>query len=103
MRPSSIAKVVFTRAILPYYHFSGEMAVADLPRCRPLFRAGIGVGCRPPVAGPRDADQGPEQEAQVVLEVRHVDHAVDHDRDEREQHPEVVGTPSGRTLAPAPP
>src|SRR5260370_13567181 len=48
-----------------------------------------------------DAGEGPEQEAEVVLEVRHVDQAVDHDRHHREQDAKEDGAPVGIGLLPA--
>src|SRR5216683_4049994 len=54
-------------------------------------------------AGPRNSDYGPELEAQVVLEVRHVHKAVGDDRHERHEHPEVQWTPLPHRFSPAPP
>src|SRR5712692_7031402 len=53
--------------------------------------------------GPCNSDCGPELEAQVVLEVRHVHKAVGDDRHERHQHPEVQWTPLPHRCSPAPP
>src|SRR5713101_6590367 len=48
-----------------------------------------------------DSGEGPEQKAEVVLEVRHVDQAVDHDRHHREQDAKEDGAPVGIGLLPA--
>src|SRR5713101_7760897 len=47
------------------------------------------------------ARKSPEQEAEIVLEVRHVDQAVDDDRHRREQDGKKDGAPVGIGLLPA--
>src|SRR5258707_5111662 len=49
-----------------------------------------------------DAGEGPERKAEVVLEVRHVDQAVDRDRHHSEQDTKEDGAPVGIGLASPP-
>src|SRR5215471_7668728 len=54
--------------------------------------------------GDRDPEQRPELQAEVVLEVGHVEETVHDDRHEGEEHPEIDRPPPGRVgRSPAPP
>src|SRR5215472_337725 len=65
------------------------------------WRSGAAGSARAP-GGRGERSQSPELETQVVLEIRRVDHAVDGDREEREEDPERQGPPLRCAPQPAP-